>query len=74
MKKIRKSIFETNSSSVHSIAFSRRDIEDSNLPMDEDGKIQAHYGSFGSETRSYNDQETKLSYLITLPISLMGRK
>lgn len=66
MRQVRSSVFETNSSSVHAIAFSMGGMEESNLPMTRDGKVKVRYGKFGREEAEYNDQETKLSYLITL--------
>ena len=37
-KKIRSGVFETNSSSVHSLVFSKEGLEPSVLPVDRDGK------------------------------------
>ena len=66
MRKIRKNVFETNSSSVHSIVFSTEGIEPCNIPLDADGKMHIPYGEFGKEEASYTDQLTKLSYLVSL--------
>jgi len=61
---IRKNIFETNSSSSHSISLS----EDANLSCrlpESNGVIEIECREFGWEEVTYNDAETKLSYLIT---------
>lgn len=74
MKQIRNKVFETNSSSTHSISFSARDtLEDNTMPIDEyDGYIHATFGEFGWEIESYYDQESKLSYLLTMAAHLNG--
>ncbi len=61
----RDNIFETNSSSVHSISISKNGMEPSNLPVDKDGYIPVKYGAFGKDTETYNEQIDKLSYLVT---------
>lgn len=63
-KQIRNQVFETNSSSVHTIVFSNHGLEPSNLPV-KDGMIQIDFGQFGKELNYYNSQYEKLSYLIT---------
>jgi len=64
MKVIRKSVFETNSSSTHSIKINEGDKLTSSLL----GKNGVHYvecEEFGWERTEYYDAETKLSYIIT---------
>lgn len=65
MKKlIRKSVFETNSSSCHSISLASFDKEfviDTIYP-DQFGKIYVEGGEFGWHWERYNDAKTKLSY------------
>jgi len=67
-RKIRKNVFETNSSSVHSIVFSKVGIEPSEFVLNEDNELVITYGNFDSweSYGEYNDQFTKLSYLVTL--------
>ena len=66
MKKVkRNNIWETNSSSIHSLVVDKSGLEESNLPINKDGYIVAHYGSFGREKEIYSDQESKLSYLLS---------
>jgi len=62
---IRYNVFETNSSSVHTLAIAKEGLEPSHLPTDKEGYILARYGSFGKERRYYDTQEEKLSYLVT---------
>lgn len=62
---IRKNVFETNSSSVHSLAISRDGLEPSRLLKDKNNKIVTDFGSFGKDLCLYGSQEEKLSYLIT---------
>ena len=70
MIQIRKGVFETNSSSTHSITFSGKELEENKMEIDYDGYIHAKFGEFGWEVRSYYDQETKLSYLLTMAMHL----
>lgn len=66
MKKVkRNNIWETNSSSQHSLVVDKSGLEESNLPINKDGYIVAHYGDFGREKEIYSDQESKLSYLLS---------
>lgn len=61
-KQVRKCIFETNSSSTHSIVVGNNgeDIY-SGLP----GVLEFHGGEFGWEHRLYTDTQTKADYLFT---------
>jgi hypothetical protein len=65
MKKlIRNSVFETNSSSSHSISLAKSDMDfimDTIFP-DEYGNINVIGGEFGWEWVKYNDAITKLNY------------
>jgi len=67
---IRKGLFETNSSSTHSISMSMESLENlkcSIKPQNIDNKktIVIYCGEFGWECEEYNDATTKLSYLTT---------
>ena len=62
---IRKGIYETNSSSIHTIVISSDGMEPSKLPVDKDGYITVKYGEFGKDGTVYSSQEDKLSYLVT---------
>ena len=74
MRKIRRNVFETNSSSTHSITFSSRknETEPNHLPIDSDGYIHMSLGEFGWEVASYSDQYNKLAYLLTMCAELNG--
>lgn len=67
MKQIRLNVFETNSSSTHSISFSGRNNECyNNIEVDAyDNKVHVCLGEFGWEIDSHTDSATKLQYLIT---------
>lgn len=71
-KQIRRSVFETNSSSMHSLTFSNEGLEPSYLQVNEDGEIHIELGEFGTEYRIYKDQYNKLSYLLTCLYCLAG--
>lgn len=72
MKQIRKNIFETNSSSTHSVAI----YGQSNPPMYEytlgayidpaDHYLHMKFGEFGWGYDEYEDDYTKLQYLLTM--------
>ena len=62
---IRKEIYESASSSVHSLVISSDGMEPSKLPVDKDGYITVRYGEFGKDGTVYSSQEDKLSYLVT---------
>jgi len=65
MKKlVRKCVWETNSSSSHSVSVAGSDKEfilDTIYP-DQNGAVHVFGGEFGWEWERYNDAETKLSY------------
>lgn len=71
--KIRRGVFETNSSSVHSLAISKDGMEKPNLRIRRkkiDGKfyrfLYVPLGTFGKNHQLFTDQEEKLSYLVTI--------
>ena len=66
MIKIRRNVFETNSSSSHSIAYSKKDRGwNYNLPVDEDGVLTIPFGKFGWSANLLKTPIEKLSYYIT---------
>ena len=71
-RKIRSHVFETNSSSVHSLVISNNGREVSNFKLNREGKIEVDFGDFGKELRVYTSQYDKLSYLITCLYYLSG--
>ena len=62
--KIRRSVFETNSSSTHSIAIVEGDFSPDFLPV-KDGVCEIHTGEFGWEVEDYYDAATKAAYCLT---------
>lgn len=65
MKKIRNKVFETNSSSVHSISIDKSGLEKNSFKLDKNGYIHIDYGSFDKCYELFETQYKKLSYLIT---------
>lgn len=66
MINIRPSVFETNSSSSHSLVVSKRDRGyDYDLPVDENGILTIPFGEFGWGPDILKTPIEKLSYLIT---------
>ena len=82
MIKIRKGVFETNSSSVHTLVLSKNGMEPNKMKVrkrkKEDGTfgkyIIGSLGSFDKDTRDYTTQEEKLSYLLTICYLTDGRE
>ena len=74
MKRVRREVFETNSSSVHTITISKEGLDKPNLEIRrrkrEDGTfgkyIIGRFGSFDKNTCDYFTQDEKLSYLLTI--------
>lgn len=68
MKVIRNAVFETNSSSSHSISVGKniKKIYDYNFPMNKSGKVPLIFGlnyDFGWGITDYRDAYAKLNYL-----------
>lgn len=72
MKQIRRSTFETNSSSVHALTFDSSGREPSQFKLNKDGMLEIDFGSFDNEYKIYNTQYDKLSYLITAAYYVAG--
>lgn len=66
-QKIRQNVFETNSSSTHSITISETYMDgvfmDNSLIPNEMGELIFNTGTFGWEVCDYNDAHTKATYL-----------
>jgi hypothetical protein len=75
-RQVRRNVFETNSSSVHSISLSNGGtLEQSHLYVnDETNKIRVNFGEFGWGYERLNSQSEKLEYLLTMAMSTEGRK
>jgi len=66
--KIREGIFETNSSSIHSLVLLNQELSKPNLRelrINKDGVIKIPLGYFGKDYRIYSSQKEKLSYIMT---------
>ena len=71
-RQIRCSVFETNSSSMHSITLGHRGLKENAMMIEDDGYIHAKFGEFGWEIESYDSQRDKLSYLLTMAMHKNG--
>lgn len=65
MKQIRKHIFESNSSSVHTLSISKDGLEPSQFKLNKDGNIEIEFSEFGKNHMIYNTQYEKLQYLMS---------
>ena len=66
MIKVRSSVFETNSSSSHSLVFSKVNRGHSyDLPVDENGVLTIPFGEFGWGPEVLKTPLEKLSYIVT---------
>lgn len=63
VQNIRHGVFETNSSSTHSISIDSTDILLDTLEVRYDGKVLIGVGEFGWEQDEHRDAATKASYL-----------
>ncbi len=61
----RVGVFETNSSSSHSISIVAGSYIPDRLPIDSEGKVEIYTGEFGWEPETYNDAVTKAAYCLT---------
>lgn len=68
MKQIRSGVFETNSSSTHSLVLRDKStpLSDSYLTVQDDGYVHVSFGEFGWGYDVLDSQEEKLSYLCTM--------
>lgn len=66
MVKIRKGVFETNSSSTHSCVISTDCKSWDTIIPDDDGSITINYGEYGWEYENYTGVRDKASYALTL--------
>lgn len=63
---IRNQIFETNSSSVHSLCISESGQENSRLTVNKDGYVHVELDEYyGKDSRLYTSQMEKLKYICT---------
>ena len=62
---IRRSVFETNSSSAHTLAIAKTDHLNDKLFIDQDGVCKIFFGEFGWGPDTYYDAASKASYCLT---------
>lgn len=63
MRQIREGVFETNSSSTHSISFPKgAECKMGRLPLNTRGNVEIECREFGWEVRDYTDPSSKASY------------
>lgn len=75
MFQIRRNVFETNSSSTHSVSFAPgKPLKPSTLKIDEDGFIHCYLDEYGWDTRTYRSQDELLSYLVTMISEITDHK
>lgn len=75
-KQIRNGVFETNSSSTHSITIAEGNSNDilDTLYMDEDNNVVLNGGEFGWEFEEYDDAQSKASYMAIYATEWSGDK
>lgn len=64
MQTIRQGVFETNSSSTHSLSISSKDCLYDSVYVPEDGILLVPPMEFGWEEETYNDPMSKLAYVM----------
>jgi hypothetical protein len=77
-RQIRRSVFETNSSSTHSVSISKKKSNYYNNSclkkyIGFDNKVHVEFGEFGWEIEHYNSPYSKLQYITTMLIETEGR-
>lgn len=74
--RIRHGVFETNSSSTHSISLANTEKKfcTDSLPIDKDGSISIYPGEFGWEQKRYYDAYTKASYALTYAFATSSKE
>lgn len=65
MHRIRQTMFETNSSAVHSIVI-KGDLEENKIPVTPKGNIHVNLHYYGKEYNLYPTQQEKFEYAATI--------
>lgn len=73
-KLIRTGVFETNSSSTHSLSISNDNNLLDTLYPDDEGNIILNGGEFGWEEETYTDAQTKANYVAVMILLLESAK
>ena len=68
MYKIRKNVFETNSSSMHSVSVYKNNfkLDPPNLRINNKNMVVSGFDDFGWDIQDYISQDSKLRYLLTM--------
>ena len=67
MRQVRRGVFETNSSSTHTITIKGENkLEKSEFSTDINGKVRAKFGNYGWAFHPLETQAERLSYLLTM--------
>jgi len=74
MKKIRLGVFETNSSSTHTVSVDQSGVAYDTLWVNGDGSIDVYACEFGWERYTYHSAETRLSYALIYALDWSGSK
>ncbi len=74
MINIRRSCFETNSSSMHSLTILNKGEDNYAIKIDDDGYINITFGEFGWEVEDYDSLEIKLQYILTMIMEIYKPK
>lgn len=73
MRQIRHKVFETNSSSVHTITIPvEHRLAPNQMKLSADGYIHISFDDFGRHHCVYREQRDKLSYLLTMARTVEG--
>jgi len=67
-RQIRKGVFETNSSSMHSVTISQGTLSPNRMEIHKGRYIKVGAGEFGWGLSKHRDQETKLEYLLMMVV------
>lgn len=73
MRTIRRGVFETNSSSTHSISISNREVVNCALLPDADGFIYSQFGEFGWGYETFTSSRSRLEYALTMVAMTEGK-
>lgn len=74
-KVIRRGVFETNSSSSHSVSIQKGDISGSYLTVNpEDNKVHVEFGEYGWGYDTLRSQSERLSYICTMLMMTEARR